>query len=138
MEKLPLRILFLAILSIAFSCNEQYNENHLFGVWKGERNGSVIIFKFNNDHTVVLSLMDAASGSVKKINGDFETDFSKRPISLTIRNIPQLTHPLHTIISFKRDGSIQIANFAPRWRLRPIAFSKNSSLILKRVIDKNI
>jgi hypothetical protein len=137
MDKLRLSILFFIILPMAFSCNAQNSDRDLFGVWNGERDGNEIIFKFNKDHTVVFSFRDEVSGSVITINGDFETDFSKRPIRLTIRNIPQLTHPLHTIIVFNRDNSLQIANFAPRWRLRPIAFNKNSSLILKKVKNPN-
>jgi hypothetical protein len=136
MKKLLSRSLFLVILLIAFSCNNQYDENDLFGVWTGNHRGFVFTFQFNRDHSCLLSIGDKTSGAIKIVNGDFETDFSKRPIPLTIRNIPQLTHPLHTIVSFKRDGSIQIATFAPRWRLRPIAFNKNASPILKRVKEK--
>jgi len=67
-----------------------------------------------------------------KITGDFEVNFSKKPIPLTIRNIPQLNHPLHTIIQFKELDVIRMAEFAPRWRFRPISFNPETEIIFKR------
>lgn len=131
-KKLLVMVLFALIFCTTFSCTVQHDERDLFGVWKGEYDGKEVVLKFDSDHTFMLSHRDKVSDSMETIQGDFEVDFSKEPIPLTVRNIPQLNHPLHTIILFQEDGSMKMANFAPRWRLRPIAFNKRSSMILRR------
>jgi hypothetical protein len=80
-----------------------------------------------------MSITDKASGTVEMLNGSFEMDFSKKPISLSIRNIPQLDHPLHTIVEFIGSDSISLAYFAPKKRFRPVAFTRSTNLDLKRV-----
>ena len=89
-----------------------------------------------NETLAVLSFMNKESGSVEILNGNFEIDLSKKPISLSIKNIPQLNHPLHTIVDFIGSESIRLASFSPRWRLRPISFNGSTSINLKRVQQK--
>jgi hypothetical protein len=115
------------------SCGKAPRQEDIYGVWKGEFQGVELVFTFIQDGTCVLSFQDKATGSTDIINGNFVIDFSKNPIPLTVRNIPQLNHPLHTIVEFIEDNSMRIAYFAPRWRLRPITFGHNTSMILKRV-----
>ncbi len=134
MRRQFIRILLFAILSFTILFSSIHaDKKDLWGIWRGELNGKEYKFKFNADKTCELSIIDKASGSVTSIDGNFETDFSKRPVPLTIRNIPQLNHPLHTILLFKGDGTMMVGDFAPRWRLRPIAFSKHTSIVLYRV-----
>jgi len=117
---------------VIFSCAEAPQQEWVCGVWKGETRGKELLFTFNADGTCELVFTDTASGAAERISGRFEMDFSKKPVPLTIRNIPQLTHPLHTIIAFVGKDSMRIAQFAVRWRLRPIAFNVGSDMLLKR------
>jgi hypothetical protein len=69
------------------------------------------------------------------LDGTFETDFTKRPVPVSIRNIAQLSHPLHTIVELRADGTLWVAPFAPRSRVRPIAFDPQRTMELRRVED---
>jgi hypothetical protein len=127
-------IIFLLVLSvfiISFYSQPQ-RQKSLYGSWKGEHQGFVINFIFNQDGTCLLIFKDPASGSTEKLDGKYQTDFSKKPIPLTIRNIPQLNYSLHTIFEFTSNDSIRIANFSTQWRLRPISFDRSKSIKLKR------
>ena len=53
-------------------------------------------------------------------------------IPLSIRNIPRLPHPLHTIIRFEGPDRLRMSRFAPRWRLRPITFEPAAEVLLLR------
>jgi len=128
-------IVFLCTLMM-FSCAKAPSQENIYGVWKGESQGVELIFKFFKDGTCVFSFKNNASNSTKILNGNFEIYLSKKPISLTVRNIPQLNHPLHTIVEFIEDDSIRLAYFATRWRLRPISFDHNISMNLKKA-DRN-
>ena len=128
-------ILFLYTFMM-FSCVKASPKENIYGVWKGESQGVEIVFRFFNDGACVFSFKNYASSSTEQLNGNYEIDFSKKPIPLTVRNIPQLNHPLHTIVEFIEDDSITIAYFATRWRLRPISFHLNTSMNLKRA-DRN-
>ena len=106
------------------------DEEFLFGVWVGEKDGVEIVLKFNRDSTSEIMFRDGSN--VTKLTGYFQVDLSKRPIPLTIRNIPNLNHPLHTIIQFKELDLIRISKFAPRLKLRPIGFNRETEIYLRR------
>ena len=130
-----LLIISMFVLSIFFasSCITAPSEEDLYGIWHGEYHEMELLFIFNSDRTCSLSFKDSYSDDTDELRGTFETDFSKAPIPLSIRNIPQLTHGLYTIIQFTDNNSIMMADFSPRWRLRPISFQNNASMILKRM-----
>ena len=110
-----------------------YHQEDIIGIWKGEHQGKELLFEFKSDQTCVLSFSDKILATTVILSGNFETDFSKKPIMLSVRNITQLNHPLHTILEFVNGNSIRIASFVPRWKLRPISFDLNTSMELKRV-----
>ena len=128
-----LRILIILSVCTIISCETTHSEKEIYGLWKGEFEGKELMFHFESDSTCILSLTNKASGSVMVLNGNFEMDFSKKPITLSIRNITNLSHPLHTIVKFGDINSIKLANFSPRWRVRPISFDHNTSINLKRI-----
>jgi hypothetical protein len=134
-NRTKIAIFFVLALTIS-SCMQASRQENLYGVWKGQSRGVELVFRFFNDGTCEFSFKNDSSGTTERIRGNLETDFTKSPIPLTVRNIPQLNHPLHTIVEFIKDDSIRMAHFAPRWRLRPIAFGKNTSFSLKKV-DRN-
>ncbi len=129
-------IIFFAL--ICFSCNKVPNQENIYGLWEGELHNKKLIFEFKTNQKCILRFNDNALDSFQILNGNFKLDFSKKTISLSIRNIPQLDHPLHTIVEFIGNDSIKLANFAPRWKIRPIAFNRNTTMSLKRVKKNKI
>ncbi len=92
---------------------------------------SSVVVSFAADGRCRLEYVDP-QGEIHRLAGDYEADFSKTPVSLSSRNIPQLPHPLHTLIQFSGPDSIRMGSFAPRWRLRPISFDPATQILLKR------
>lgn len=120
------------VVAMAMACQpEGPVEADLYGVWRGEHADHRLTFTFRDDKTCELHFENTDSNELTVWKGRFETDFTKKPIALSIRNIPSLTHPLHTIVRFDTDG-ITLAPFAPRWRLRPISFNPEHSMTLAR------
>ena len=125
------RSVFLeSLFIILVSCNNINTDTNIYGNWKGFQFDHEFSFIFKSDHTCVLEIFDKQKNKHKIINGNYELNFSKTPISLSINNIPQLNHPLCTIIEFISDDSIRIAQFSPQWRLRPITFNNNTTMVL--------
>ena len=108
-------------------------KNKIYGQWKSEVNGQEFKVRFSTDGTCILTFKDNDSSLVQILNGDFEISLSKNPIPLSIRNIPNISYPLHSILEFIGDDSIRLAQFSPRWKLRPISFDRNTSINLNRV-----
>ena len=117
---------------IGIACDKTYNQDDIYGAWKGRYLGKELLIKFYNNETCELHFIDSITDSIEIINGNFEIDISKKPIPLSITNIPQLRHPLYTILVFEGIDSIKLGNFSPRWKLRPISFEQNN-IALKRV-----
>jgi len=120
------------------SCRKIPCQEDIYGVWKGEFQGKELLFKFEKDQTCVLGFMNKESHSIEILNGNFEINLSKKPIPLSVRNIPQLNHPLYTIVEFKGSESIRLASFSSRWRLRPISFNRSTNIYLERVQQKDL
>jgi len=118
------------------SCRKTPYHGQIYGIWKGEFQDKDLQFIFESDQTCVLSFINKESNLVEILNGNFEIDFSKKPISLAIKNIPQLNHPLYTIVEFIGSESIRLASFSTRWRLQPISFNRSTSINLKRIQQK--
>ena len=129
-------VLFILLVLFVVSCNNLYTASNIHGNWKGSYYGHELSFVFKRDSTCVVTYFEKQLNKFETINGNYELDFSKTPIPLSIRNIPQLNHPLHTIIEFICDDSIRIADFSPKWRLRPISFVAGKVINLKRIIKK--
>ena len=123
-------VLFKLLFLIVVSCNNINTDTNIYGNWKGFQVGHELSFIFKSDHTCVLEIFDKQTNKYETINGNYELNFSKIPISLSIHNVPQLNHPLYTIIEFISDDSIRIAQFSPQWRLRPITFNNNTTMVL--------
>lgn len=121
-------IFSIILIFIIYNSNQRVNENKLYGKWIGKQNNKMISLIFNQDQTCEFIIHRDSI----KIKGNFEIDFSKYPIPLSIKNISNLDYALHTIISFKNNNELRIGDFGKRWRLRPIAFDYNKNLILKK------
>ena len=131
-KPLDLKILlfYLAIFCV-HSCTKAFTKQELYGDWEGKNKEVEIAITFNQNSTCKIVYKEDNSKPIT-LTGNFEVDFTKRPVPLSIRNIPQLNYPLHTIIQFIELDVIKMAEFAPRWRLRPIVFNRDTEIILKR------
>ena len=135
-EKNSLYIISLFIL-VFFCANliskENYEKNDIFGLWQGHNHSELIYFKFNNDYSCDIRIVDETTKNESIYSGNFEVSFLKNPKTLSIRNIPQFDHPLHTIIEFLNKDLIKMGSFSPRWKLRPISFDPISSIKIKKI-----
>ncbi len=112
------------------SCSASQREANLYGDWRGEHGGQQVTVSFDAGRSCRFVLTRSGTNERTEISGHFETDFRRRPVPLTIRDIPQLDHPLHTVLRLEGD-TLTVAPFAPRWRLRPVSFPSDS-LVLRR------
>lgn len=123
--------LFLLYLCLFFpyACIEfySYSEEDLYGTWIGNKGEFHIVLSFSQDSSFEMKFNQSDS-----IKGTFEVDFSKTPIPLSVRNIPRLQHPLHTIIQFKDPNTIIMGEFGSRLKLRPITFNPDEIIIFTR------
>ena len=124
---------FLFIPLFLFFCNNLNKDSNIYGKWESSYNDQKLTFVFNNDKTCIFKYFNKKLNKYEIINGNFKLDFSKNPISLSIRNIPQLNHSLHTIVKFIGEDIIRITGFSSKWRLRPISFEPKKTIELKRI-----
>jgi hypothetical protein len=125
--------LLLCIMFVFNSCQEKSDYRIIQGNWIGVSLTDSVFFNFFENGNCLLEFINDSSISPITLNGNYEIDLSKKPIPISIKNIQQLNHPLHTIIEFINADSINIAKFSTSWRIRPISFNKNTMLSLKRV-----
>jgi len=124
--------LLIVSFSIILSCGGKTDYEDIYGVWEGIMHEKKINIQFSSEHKCVLSINNIESDIVEILHGNYEIDFSKRPIPLSINNIKEINHSLHTIIRFN-NNELLMANFAPKWRLRPISFDDDTSILLTRI-----
>ncbi len=110
----------------------------LFGKWTGVFMGKPVeLIIYENDRSCRLEYYDLESGDFKVITGKFVIDNTKKPLPLTIEDIPQLNSKLHSIFEIINEDSIRIAEFSTAWRLRPVSFESGKTINLKRSSDNN-
>ena len=112
---------FIELPNIRFTYSWEINEN------------KEMIFTFKNDKSFKLSIKDLKTESNEIIDGIYKLNFTKKPMPLSLSNIKQLNHPLHTIVEFMGDDSIRLGDFSPSWRVRNISFEQNKNFVLKRL-----
>jgi hypothetical protein len=112
-------------------CTTSFSQQDLYGVWAGKNSRFEMTITFNQDLSCSILYQEKDAEPIT-YTGQFEADFTKKPVPLSIRNIPGLNHPLHTIIQFASPDIMKMADFAPRWRLRPISFDRETEITLIR------
>ena len=118
------------------SCEKISSSDDIIGTWQGDYLGTEVIITFNFDGTCNLNITDSTTSVTQLLNGNFVIDISKKPMTLSIRNIPQIDYPLHTIAEFIDKKSIKLGRFAPRWKIRETFFDQSHTIILNK-IDSN-
>ncbi len=121
-----------ALLAGLLACSRAYGPEDLIGTWEGaSKEMSSVVVSFAADGRCRLEYVDT-QGEIHRLTGNYEANFSKAPVPLSIRNVPQLPHPLHTLIQFRGPDSIRMGGFASRWKLRPISFDPATQILLER------
>lgn len=125
-------LLIFLFFSITF-CSDLEKNYNISGKWKAIYNSQEILFNFKKDNSCELRFYDNLSDKFNIVNGEYELDYSKRPIPLSIRHSPQLEHSLHTIIKFTGNNSIIMAEFSTKLKLRPLTFKSDKNINLNRI-----
>lgn len=123
-------LLSMLLLIVVLNSKQQFNQNIIYGNWAGKLDDKEIALTFNQDQTCELFINNLSVEDSLIFKGNFEIDFSKKPIPLSIKNISNLNHPIHTIIEFKNKNELRLGDFAKRWKQRPITFDFNKHIIL--------
>ena len=122
------------ILVFLNSCNRKiYNKQNIIGQWKGEHNGKTISIIFKNNGKFESCFLYLDLSECNKYTGNFYIDYSKYPISMSFKQINEITDNLFTIMKFINNNTIVISKFSTRWKLRPISFSQGEYFTLNRV-----
>ena len=127
-------LLFLLLLILLLFNHQDFDKNKVYGHWKGDFANYELELMFDTDQRFRLKFTDVILQTNKVISGDFFVDYSKKPIALSFRNLPETTYPLHTVIKFKGDDTIIIEKFSSKERFRPLTFSYDSNMVFNRVL----
>jgi|TARA_Y100000310_G_C20368328_1_gene662303 hypothetical protein len=111
--------------------SESLNKN-IMGKWEGKIFNSNIYFEFKEKNIFTMKILNFNTDSLFVIHGEFSLDYLKTPIPLSLSNIPQVNHPLHTIIKFVDEDLIKMTLFSIKWRVRPVYFESNDTFMLSR------
>jgi hypothetical protein len=130
--KVTATIFFLILFGIYFQPTIQIKETNIVGSWWGDLNDKKIEIFFSQDNTFDLKFIDLTKDSIEEFSGDYEIDFTKAPMPLTLKNITQLNYPLHTIIEFVQIDLIKSAFFSKQLKIRPISFNKQKLFYLRK------
>ena len=114
------------------SCSNKFTERDLIGTWQGEGlQISAVVITFEEDGSFLFQYVDSG-GVSHSLSGNYEADFTKSPIPLSLRSIAELSYPLHTVIQFTGPNNLRIGGFAHRWKVRPITFDPANTVRLER------
>ena len=126
-------IIFLFIPKLSFSNQtlEGFWEENMDGYMQRKDNNYLKIeFKKDNKCNIYIIRTD---GTSLNFAGIYDLDTQKKPMPLSIRSIANLNHSLHTIIRYIDENTIDIMQFSSTQRLRPIFFSEENKIRLKKI-----
>ena len=130
--------ILIIIISFFFSQLSIANEI-LVGFWEESASSSLqrndnnylkIEFKKGKKCNIYIV---SADGTSVNFQGVYYLDSKKKPMPLSIRNINNLSHPLHTIIRYVDENTIEMMRFSSTQRFRPISFSEENTISFKRI-----
>jgi len=122
-------VVALIVILLCLGCQPAFEKEDLYGTWACENCPDAITMSFFDDSHCEIRIGNKME---KRYTGTFVTDFTKKPIPLSMTNISKLNHPIHTIIQFFSVNEFRMGTLSPRWRLRPIAFDPDTEMIFLR------
>ena len=127
--------IFVSLITVLFFSydSKNYGLEDLIGTWKGENNGVAVRIIFTENKKFDLCFLDYNMTKCDKITGEYDINFSKSPIPLSIKKIKEINDNLFTIVRFENEKTIVISKFSTRWRLQPVSFIPENYITLNRV-----
>ena len=126
-------IIFLFIPKLSFSnptLEGFWEENMDSYMQRKDNNYLKIEFKKDKKCNIYIIRTD---GTSLNFAGIYDLDTQKKPMLLSIRSIANLNHPLHTIIRYIDENTIDIMQFSSTQKLRPVIFSEENKIRLKKI-----
>ena len=130
-------IIFLFIPKLSFS------NQTLEGFWEEStdsymrrKDNNYLKIEFKKDKKCNIYII-RTDGTSLNFSGIYDLDTQKKPMPLSIRSITNLNHPLHTIIRYIDENTIDIMQFSSTQRLRPVFFSEENKIRLKKIKSNN-
>ena len=115
-------IIFLFIPKLSFS------NQTLEGFWEEStdsymqrKDSNYLKIEFKKDKKCNIYII-STDGTSLNFAGIYDLDIQKKPMPLSIRSITNLNYPLHTIIRYIDENTIDIMQFSSTQRLRPVFF----------------
>ena len=130
-------LVFLTLFVSAFLIFNNYrvSQSMIIGEWIGNNKIYELSIVFIEDNTCKISIYNKHTFQGSEIYGEYEIDYSKRPIPLKIKKIKQLNHPLYSIFDLMSKDSMRFSYFSPHWKLRNINYESDSYIDLIRVVE---
>ena len=122
--------IFITTLLINNESRSIKNYQQLIGQWSSEDRSRKVIIDFLPNYKCNLSVFTSIDTTI--LTGDVYLDLKKKPVTFSIVKIPNLNHPLHSILSKLNKDHLVVSKFSKNWRLRPINFTNDAKIILKR------
>ena len=126
-------IIFLFIPKLSFS------NQTLEGFWEEStdsymrrKDNNYLKIEFKKDKKCNIYII-RTDGTSLNFSGIYDLDTQKKPMPLSIRSITNLNHPLHTIIRYIDENTIDIMQFSSTQKLRPVIFSEENKIRLKKI-----
>ena len=130
-------IIFLFIPKLSFS------NQTLEGFWEEStdsymrrKDNNYLKIEFKKDKKCNIYII-RTDGTSLNFAGIYDLDTQKKPMPLSIRRITNLNHPLHTIIRYIDENTIDIMQFSSTQKLRPVIFSEENKIRLKKIKSNN-
>lgn len=133
-------LIFFSTIIIFFFIPKLSFANQTFdGIWEETTNSymkrkdkNYLKIEFKKDKKCNIYIINA-DGTSLKFEGIYNLNIKKKPIPLSIKSIANLDYPLHTIIRHINNDTIEMMSFSSIQRLRPVFFSKENKIRLKRI-----
>jgi hypothetical protein len=128
----PIKVTCLLLIICSFIVLEAQENNGIIGKWVKLENDNKFTFHFieGNRFEIIIKSDDGESYSAHK--GNYFINNKKLPNTIDLKNISNFAGPLFSILKIIDLNTIQISKFSNKWKLRPLSFDKNSTLIFHR------
>lgn len=125
-------VLILGVFWPSWRGSKQNWDKAIEGAWSGRNGKDRVRMVFNSDKSCEILMRNEETGDSQLWTGRYIFVTQTKPMSLTIRNIPELEHPLNTIVEFMNSETMKVAYFSPIKKTRPLDFVPAASIVLKR------